>query len=118
MVRLAKREIKSSLLLSLELPSSSDVVYLGVSLECTFFLLPLSHETLVANVWEEEAFVDGDVGGVLIEGGEVGGALVGVPFLPHVRIATLLLVVPFLLHFLLPLLVFVPDTFTCIWTLQ
>jgi hypothetical protein len=36
LVRLAKREVKSSLS-SLELPSSSEVVYLGVSLECTFF---------------------------------------------------------------------------------
>jgi hypothetical protein len=33
----------------------------------------------VAEVGEEEAFVDGDVGGVLVGGG-VGGALVGVPF--------------------------------------
>jgi hypothetical protein len=40
----------------------------------------LSHETLVADVGEEEAFVDGDVGGVLVGG--VGGALVGVPFSP------------------------------------
>jgi hypothetical protein len=39
----------------------------------------LSHKTLVADVGEEEALVDGDVGGVLIGGG-VGGALVGVPF--------------------------------------
>jgi hypothetical protein len=31
----------------------------------------------VADVWEEETFVDGDVGGVLV-GGRVGGALVGV----------------------------------------
>jgi hypothetical protein len=38
MVRLAKRETKSSSL-SLELPSSSDVVYLGVTLECTFLFL-------------------------------------------------------------------------------
>jgi hypothetical protein len=37
----------------------------------------LSHETFVADVGEEEAFVDGDVGGVLVGGG-VGGALVGV----------------------------------------
>jgi hypothetical protein len=58
---------------------------------------------------EEEAFVDGDVGGVLVEGG-VGGALVGVPFPPHVRLATLPLVVLLLLHFLLPLLVIVPVT--------
>jgi hypothetical protein len=75
----------------------------------------LSHETLVADVWEEEAFVDGDVGGVLVGGG-VGGAFVGVSFPPHVRLATLLLVVPFLFNFLLPILVFVPVTFTCIWT--
>jgi hypothetical protein len=33
----------------------------------------------VADVGEDEAFVDGDVGGVLVGGG-VGGALVGVPF--------------------------------------
>jgi hypothetical protein len=32
----------------------------------------------VADVGEEKPFVDGDVGGVLVEGG-VGGALVGVP---------------------------------------
>jgi hypothetical protein len=38
MLRLAKREIKSSSS-SLELPSSLDVVYLGVALECTFFFL-------------------------------------------------------------------------------
>jgi hypothetical protein len=78
------------------------------------FAIP-SHETLVADVGEEEAFVDGDVGGVLVGGG-VGGALVGVPFPPHVRLATLLLVVFLLLHLLLPLLVFVPITFSRIWT--
>jgi hypothetical protein len=33
----------------------------------------------VADVWEEETLVDGDVCGVLVGGG-VGGALVGVPF--------------------------------------
>jgi hypothetical protein len=69
----------------------------------------LSHEKFVADVGEEEAFVDGDVGGVLVGGG-VGGALVGVPFPAYVRIAALLLVV-FLL-FLFPFLVFVPVTFT------
>jgi hypothetical protein len=73
----------------------------------------LYHETFVADVGEEEALVDGVVGSVLVGG--VGGALVGVPFSPHVRLATLLLVVPFLLHFLLSLIV-VPVTFTCIWT--
>jgi hypothetical protein len=60
---------------------------------------------------EEKAFVDDDVGGVL-----VGGALIGVPFLPHVRLAALLLVVSFLLYLLLPFLIVVPVTVTCIWT--
>jgi hypothetical protein len=46
----------------------------------------------VADIGEEEALVDGDVGGVLIGG--VGGALIGVPFLTHVGIAALLLIVP------------------------
>ena len=35
----------------------------------------------MADVGEEEALVDDDVGGVLVGGG-VGGALVGVPFAP------------------------------------
>jgi hypothetical protein len=77
-------------------------------------LVVLSHEAFVADVGEEKALVDGDVGGILIGGG-VGGALVGVSFPPHVRLATLLIVVSFLLHFLLPFLVVVPITFTCIW---
>jgi hypothetical protein len=52
MVRLAKREIKSSLL-SVELPSSSDVVYLGVFLECTFFfLLSLAMRHLWPTLWK------------------------------------------------------------------
>jgi hypothetical protein len=76
-------------------------------------LVVLSHETLVADVGEEKSLVDGDVGGVLVGRG-VGGALVGVPFLAYVEIAALLLVV-FLLLFLLPLLVFVPVTFTRNW---
>jgi hypothetical protein len=49
----------------------------------------------------KENFVDGDIGGVLIGGG-VGGAFVRVPFLSHVRLATLLIVIP--------------VTVTCIWT--
>jgi hypothetical protein len=69
----------------------------------------------VADIGEEKSLVDGDDGGVLIGGG-VGGALVGVPFLPHVCLAALLLVELLLFHFLLPLLVVVPITFTCIWT--
>jgi hypothetical protein len=68
----------------------------------------------VADVGEEEAFVDYDVGGVLVVGG-VHGALVGVPFPAYVRIAALLLVLSLLL-LLLPLLVFVPITFTRNWT--
>jgi hypothetical protein len=68
----------------------------------------------VADVGEDEAFVDNDVGGVLVVGG-VGGALVGVPFQAYVGIAALLLVVSLLL-LLLPLLVLVPVTFTRNWT--
>jgi hypothetical protein len=55
----------------------------------------------VADVGEEEALVDGDVGGVLVGG--VGGVLVGVPFPTHVGITALLFVVP-LLFLLLPFL--------------
>ena len=70
----------------------------------------LSHETLVADVGEEEAFGDGDVGGVLVGGG-VGGAFVGIPFPTYMGIAALLLVVPLL--FLPPsLLVVAPVTIT------
>jgi predicted lysophospholipase L1 biosynthesis ABC-type transport system permease subunit len=64
----------------------------------------------VADVGEEEAFGDGDVGGVLVGGG-VGEAHVGVPFPTYVGIAALLLVV--LLLFLPPsLLVITPVTVT------
>jgi len=64
----------------------------------------------VADVGEEEALVDGDVGGVLVGGG-VGGALIGVPFPAYTGIAALLLVVSFL--FLpLSLLVIAPVTIT------
>ena len=64
----------------------------------------------MADVREEEALVDSDVGGVLIGGG-VGGALIGVSFPTHVGIAALLLVV--LLLFLPPsLLVVAPVTIT------
>jgi hypothetical protein len=68
----------------------------------------------VADVGEEEALVDGDVGGVLVGGG-VGGALIGVSFPTYVGIAALLLVVPLVL-LLLTLLVVVPVTFTRYWT--
>jgi hypothetical protein len=73
------------------------------------FFVVLCHEALVADVGEEEAFVDGDVSGILVGGG-VGGTLVGVSFLTHMGIASLLLVVSLLL--LLPPLVVVPVTIT------
>jgi hypothetical protein len=73
----------------------------------------LFHEALVADVGEEEAFVDGDVGGILVGGG-VGGALVGVSFPIHVGIAALSLVV--LLLLLLSLFVVAPVTITRHWT--
>jgi hypothetical protein len=62
------------------------------------------------DVGEEEAFVDGDVCGILVGGG-VGGALIGVPLPTNVGIAALLLVV---LLLLLPssLLVVAPVTIT------
>jgi hypothetical protein len=62
----------------------------------------------VADIGEEETFVDGDVGGVLVRGG-VGGALIGVSFPTHVGIAALLLVVH-LLFLPLSLLVVAPIT--------
>jgi hypothetical protein len=64
----------------------------------------------VADVGEEKTLGDGDVCGVLIEGG-VGGALVGVPLLANMGIVALLLVVSFLL-LSSPLLVVVPVTIT------
>jgi hypothetical protein len=64
----------------------------------------------VADVGEEEALGDGDVGGVLVGGG-VGGALIGVPFAAHMGIAAPLLVVP-LLFSPLALLVVAPVTVT------
>jgi hypothetical protein len=74
----------------------------------------LGHKTFVADVGEEKAFIDGDVGGVLVGGG-VGGALIGVPFSSHVRLASLLLVVVSLLfHLFLSFLVVVPVTIICI----
>jgi hypothetical protein len=69
----------------------------------------------MADVGEENTFVDGDVGDVFVGGG-VGGALVGVPLPSYVRLAAFLLVVVLLLFYLLPFLVVVPITITCIWT--
>jgi hypothetical protein len=57
----------------------------SISTMYLLLLAILSHETFVADVGEEKAFVDGDVGGVLVGG--VGGALVGVTFPPHVCLA-------------------------------
>jgi hypothetical protein len=59
----------------------------------------------VADVGEEKALVDGDVGGVLVGG--VDGALVKVTFSSHVRLSTLLLVISLLLHLLLLFLIVV-----------
>jgi hypothetical protein len=53
----------------------------------------------VSDVGEEEALVDGDVGGVLI-----GGGVGGVPFPTYVGIATLLLVVYLFFYFFFPFL--------------
>jgi hypothetical protein len=53
----------------------------------------------VANVGEEKALGDGDVGGVLVGRG-VARAFVGVPLATNMGIAALLLVVPLLLPFL------------------
>jgi hypothetical protein len=64
----------------------------------------------VADVGEEKAFVDGDVGGVFVGGG-VGGALVRVPLAAYMGVTTLLLVV-FLLLLSSPLLVVAPVTVT------
>jgi hypothetical protein len=61
----------------------------------------------VADIGEEEAFGDDDVGGILVGGG-VGGALVGIPFPTHVGIAALLVIS--LLFIPLSLLVVVPVT--------
>jgi hypothetical protein len=62
----------------------------------------------VADVGEEEALVDGDVGGILVGGG-VSGALIRVLFPTHVGIAALLLVVSPLL---LPLSLLVVTSIT------
>jgi hypothetical protein len=64
----------------------------------------------VADVGEEEPFVDGDVGDVLVGGG-VSGALVGVPLPANMGIAALLLVAP-LLFSPLSFVVVVPVTIT------
>jgi hypothetical protein len=111
MVRLAKREVfiftRATLITRCSIFGCGSRVYL-------LLFAILGQETHVADIGEEESLVDGDDGGVLVGGG-VGGALVGVLFPPHVRLAALLLIV-LLFHFLLPLLVVVPITFTCIWT--
>jgi hypothetical protein len=64
----------------------------------------------VADIGEEKTLVDGDVCGVLVEGG-VGGALIGIPLTANMGIAALLLVVP-LLFSSLSLLVVAPVTIT------
>jgi hypothetical protein len=66
----------------------------------------------VANVREDKSLVDGDI----LVRGEVGGALVGVPFPPTMCFTALLVLVLLLHHLLLSLLIFVFVTITCIWT--
>jgi hypothetical protein len=84
-----------------------------LNIRCRGFASIQFLEAFMADVGEEKAFVDDDVGGVLVGGG-VGGALIGVTFPPHVRLAIFLLVlISFLLHLLLPFLVVVPITVTC-----
>jgi hypothetical protein len=73
-----------------------------------FFFAVLCHKTLVADVGDEEAFGDGDVGGVLVGGG-VGGAFIGIPFSTYVGITALPLIVS-LLFLPLSLLIIVPVT--------
>jgi hypothetical protein len=63
----------------------------------------------VADVGEEKALVDGDVGGILVGGG-VGGALIGVPLPTNMGIAALLLVILLLLPS--SLLIVAPVTIT------
>jgi hypothetical protein len=86
-------------------------VFIFVNFSFALFTPPLGdYQALVADVGEEKAFVDGDVGGVLVGGG-VGGALVRVPLAAYMGVATLLLVV-FLLFLSSPLLVVAPVTVT------
>jgi hypothetical protein len=63
----------------------------------------------VADVGEEKAFGDSDIGSVLVGGG-VGGAFVGISFQTYVGIAALLVVS--LLFLPLSLLVVAPVTIT------
>jgi hypothetical protein len=109
MLRLAKRLSKLSSS-SLELPLSLDVVYLGVVLACTFFLVVLCHEALMADIGGEKSLDDDDVCGILVGGG-IGEAYVGIPFPTYMGIAALLLVVLLLLLPLSPLVV-APVTIT------
>jgi hypothetical protein len=67
----------------------------------------------VTEIGKEETLFDGDVGGVIVREG-VGGALVRVLLISHVCLATLLVVVLLLLY-LIPFLVIVLVTITCIW---
>jgi hypothetical protein len=110
MLRLAKKGKQIILIFTRATLITRCCIFSGGS---RFYLLPfvvLCHEALVADVGEEETFVDGDVCGILVGGG-VGGALVGVPFPTHMGIAALLLVVSLLL-LLLPPLVVAPITIT------
>jgi hypothetical protein len=115
MVRFAKNRRQIIILFTRAILIIGNSIFEGVSKVYLILIPLLGHKTLVADIGEEKILVDGGVGGVLIGG--VGAALVGVPLSYHVCLTTFLLVVVLLLlHLLLPFLVVVPVTITCIWT--
>jgi hypothetical protein len=115
MVRFAKNRRQIIILFTRAILIIGNSIFEGVSKVYLILIPLLGHKTLVADIGEEKILVDGGVGGVLIGG--VGAALVGVPLSSHVCLTTFLLVVVLLLlHLLLPFLVVVPVTITCIWT--
>jgi hypothetical protein len=100
MLRLAKKGKQIILIFTRATLITRCCIFCGGSRFYLLLLAVLRHEALVADVGEEETFVDSDVGGILVGG--VGGAHVGVPFPTHVGIASLLVIS--LLLLLLPLL--------------
>ena len=96
MFRLAKKSEQVILIITRASLITRCCILSGGSRFYLLHFVVLCHEALVADIGEVEAFVDGDVGGVLVGGG-VSEALVGVPFLPHVRLSTLLVILLLLL---------------------
>src|SRR5688572_30025288 len=109
MFRLAKKSEQVILIITRASLITRCCIFSGSSRFYLLLFVVLCHEALVVDVGEEETLVDGDVCGVLVEGG-VGGALIGVPLPTHVGIAALL-VIP-LLFLPLSLLVVAPVTIT------